>query len=106
MALGYCANTFWNDPEYFVEGYSDGEFGDFQGRSLFLYKALNGEQWEFTSVTRRARLLRTRALAGQRGQRHDIGGVVLPAHSQPLAQIRSLYMLFSASRAHAPGHRL
>lgn len=83
MVLGYCANTFWNDPEYFVEGYSDGEFGDFQGGSLFLCKALNREQWEFTSVTRRARLLRTRALAGQRGQRHDIGGVVLPAQPTP-----------------------
>ena len=79
MALQYCANKFWNDPEYFVEGHSDGEFGDFQGRSLFLCKALNGEQWEFNLVTRRARLLRTHALAVQRGQRHDIGGVVLPA---------------------------
>jgi len=83
VALECCANTFWNDPGYFVEGYSDGEFGDFQDRSLCLRKALNGEQWEFNLVTRRARLLRTRALAVQRGQRYDIGGVVLPAQLTP-----------------------
>jgi hypothetical protein len=83
VALEYGANTSWNDPEYFVEGYADGELGDFQGRSLFLCKALNGEQCEFNLVTRRARLLRTRALAVQRGQRHDIGGVVLPAQPTP-----------------------
>jgi hypothetical protein len=89
-----------------VDGYSDDWFGDFQGWSLFYCKGLNGEQLKFNVVTRRARLLRARALVVQCGQRHDIGGVVLPAHSQPLRQIRRLYMLFSASREHAPGYRL
>jgi catechol 2,3-dioxygenase-like lactoylglutathione lyase family enzyme len=54
-ALKYCANKFWNDPEYFVEGYSDGEFGDFLGWSLFYCKGPNGEQLEFNQVTRRAK---------------------------------------------------
>jgi len=54
-ALKYYANKFWNDPEYFVEGYSDGEFGDFHGWSLFYCKGPNGEQLEFNQVTRRAR---------------------------------------------------
>jgi hypothetical protein len=43
-ALKYCANKFWNDSDYFVEGYSDGEFGDFHGWSLFYCKGPNGEQ--------------------------------------------------------------
>jgi hypothetical protein len=38
-----------------VEGYSDGEFGDFHGWSLFYCKGPNGEQLEFNQVTRRAR---------------------------------------------------
>ena len=54
-ALKYCANKFWNDAEYFVEGYSDGEFGDFLGWSLFYCKGPNGEQLEFNQVTRKAR---------------------------------------------------
>ena len=54
-ALKYYANKFWNDPEYFVEGYSDGEFGDFHGWSLFYCKGPNGEQLEFNQVTRTAR---------------------------------------------------
>jgi len=34
VAARYAANLFWNDPEhpeYFVEGYSDAEFGGFHG---------------------------------------------------------------------------
>jgi hypothetical protein len=37
VLTGY-ANKFWNDPEHFAEGYSDGEFGDFQRWSLFYCK--------------------------------------------------------------------
>jgi catechol 2,3-dioxygenase-like lactoylglutathione lyase family enzyme/ketosteroid isomerase-like protein len=51
----YNANKFWNDPEYFVEGYSDSEFGDFHGWSLFYCKGPNGEQLEFNQVTRTAK---------------------------------------------------
>jgi len=51
-ALKHCANKFWNDPEYFVEGYSDGDFGEFLGWSLFYCKGPNGEQLEFNQVTR------------------------------------------------------
>jgi catechol 2,3-dioxygenase-like lactoylglutathione lyase family enzyme len=50
----YAANKFWNDPDYFVEGYSDSEFGDFEGWSLFYCKGPNGEQLEFNQVTRKA----------------------------------------------------
>jgi hypothetical protein len=38
VALKDCANKFWNDPKHFAEGYSDGEFGDFQRWSLFYCK--------------------------------------------------------------------
>jgi catechol 2,3-dioxygenase-like lactoylglutathione lyase family enzyme/ketosteroid isomerase-like protein len=55
VALKYNANKFWNDPDYFVEGYSDSEFGDFFGWSLFYCKGPNGEQLEFNQVTRKAR---------------------------------------------------
>jgi catechol 2,3-dioxygenase-like lactoylglutathione lyase family enzyme len=51
-ALKYCANKFWNDSEYFVEGYSDMDFGEFLGWSLFYCKGPNGEQLEFNQVTR------------------------------------------------------
>jgi hypothetical protein len=54
-ALKYYANKFWNDPDYFLEGYSDSEFGDFHGWSLFYCKGPNGEQLEFNQVTRKAR---------------------------------------------------
>jgi catechol 2,3-dioxygenase-like lactoylglutathione lyase family enzyme len=54
-ALKYCANKFWNDPEYFIEGYSDADFGDFLGWSLFYCKGPNGEQLEFNQVTRKAK---------------------------------------------------
>ncbi len=59
IALKYTANKFWNDPnpDYFVEGYSDAEFGDFHGWSLFYCKGPNGEQLEFNQVTRRSREL-------------------------------------------------
>ena len=46
-ALKYCANKFWNDPDYFVEGYSDSEFGDFLGWSLFYCK---GAEWGAAGV--------------------------------------------------------
>lgn len=55
LPLRYAANKFWNDPEYFVEGYSDSDFGDFQGWSLFYCKGPNGEQLEFNQVTRKAK---------------------------------------------------
>jgi catechol 2,3-dioxygenase-like lactoylglutathione lyase family enzyme len=55
VALKYCANKFWNEPEYFVEGYSDAEFGDFHGWSLFYAKGPNNEQLEFNQVTRTIR---------------------------------------------------
>ncbi|HEY9695444.1 MAG TPA: EthD domain-containing protein [Oculatellaceae cyanobacterium] len=55
LALKYAANKFWNEPEYFVEGYSDSDFGDFHGWSLFYCKGPNGEQLEFNQVTRTAK---------------------------------------------------
>jgi len=54
-ALKYCANKFWNDSQYFVEGYSDSDFGEFLGWSLFYCKGPNGEQLEFNQVTRTAK---------------------------------------------------
>ena len=55
LPLKYAANKFWNDKEYFIEGYSDSNFGDFEGWSLFYCKGPNGEQLEFNQVTRRAK---------------------------------------------------
>jgi catechol 2,3-dioxygenase-like lactoylglutathione lyase family enzyme len=55
VAARYAANKFWNDPDYFVDGYSDAEFGDFYGWSLFYCKGPNGEQIEFNQVTRKAK---------------------------------------------------
>ncbi len=63
VALKYNANKFWNDPEYFIEGYSNSNFGDFQGWSLFYAKGPNGEQLEFNQVTR---LAREKFMAAQR----------------------------------------
>lgn len=57
MALKYNANKFWNDPDYFVAGHFDGDFGDFSGWSLFYAKGPNGEQLEFNQVTRHIREL-------------------------------------------------
>jgi catechol 2,3-dioxygenase-like lactoylglutathione lyase family enzyme len=51
----YAANKFWNEKEYFIEGYSDSNFGDFEGWSLFYCKGPNGEQLEFNQVTRKAK---------------------------------------------------
>ncbi|AFY71686.1 Glyoxalase/bleomycin resistance protein/dioxygenase [Thalassoporum mexicanum PCC 7367] len=51
----YNANKFWADEDYFVEGYSDLDFGDFSGWSLFYAKGPNGEQLEFNQVTRGAK---------------------------------------------------
>ena len=79
-ALNYYANKFWNDPEYFVEGYSDGEFGDFHGWSLFYCKGPNGEQLEFNQVTRTARQHFDRA----RRQYNEANGTTYEAsRSQP-----------------------
>ncbi|MCL1470593.1 EthD domain-containing protein [Argonema antarcticum] len=61
VALKYYANKFWNEPEYFIEGYSDAEFGDFHGWSLFYCKGPNGEQLEFNQVTRKANQMFRRA---------------------------------------------
>jgi hypothetical protein len=62
VALKYNANKFWNDPEYFVEGYSDlWEGNDFHGWSLFYCKGPNGEQLEFNQVSRKAKENFTRA---------------------------------------------
>lgn len=52
LPLKYAANKFWNEPGYFIEGYSDSDFGDFYGWSLFYAKGPNGEQLEFNQVTR------------------------------------------------------
>jgi len=52
LPLKYAANKFWNATEYFIEGYSDLDFGDFHGWSLFYAKGPNGEQLEFNQVTR------------------------------------------------------
>ncbi|MBH8572373.1 VOC family protein [Nostocaceae cyanobacterium CENA369] len=52
-AFKYTANKFWYDPDYFIEGYSDSDFGDFYGWSLFYAKGPNGEQLEFNQVTRK-----------------------------------------------------
>jgi catechol 2,3-dioxygenase-like lactoylglutathione lyase family enzyme len=54
-ALKYFANKFWNDPDYFVDGHSDADFGDFLGWSLFYCKGPNGEQLEFNQVTRKVK---------------------------------------------------
>lgn len=53
LPLKYAANKFWSEPEYFIEGHSDSDFGDFTGWSLFYVKGPNGEQLEFNQVTRR-----------------------------------------------------
>lgn len=55
VSARYAANKFWNDPDYFVDGYSDADFGDFHGWSLFYCKGPNGEQIEFNQVTRKAK---------------------------------------------------
>jgi catechol 2,3-dioxygenase-like lactoylglutathione lyase family enzyme len=80
VALKHCANKFWNDPDYFVEGYSDSEFGDFLGWSLFYCKGPNGEQLEFNQVTRQAREHFDRA----RQQYNEANGTTYEAsRSQP-----------------------
>lgn len=55
LPLKYACNKFWNEKEYFIEGYSDSNFGDFEGWSLFYAKGPNGEQLEFNQVTRVAK---------------------------------------------------
>jgi len=59
--LKYYANKFWPDEAYPVTGYSDTDFGDFFGWSLFYCKGPNGEQLEFNQVTRKAKAGFTRA---------------------------------------------
>jgi len=55
LPLKYSANKFWNEKDYFIDGYSDLNFGDFEGWSLFYCKGPNGEQLEFNQVTRKAK---------------------------------------------------
>jgi catechol 2,3-dioxygenase-like lactoylglutathione lyase family enzyme len=52
LPLKYAANKFWNESQYFIEGYSDSDFGGFHGWSLFYAKGPNNEQLEFNQVTR------------------------------------------------------
>lgn len=59
----YAANKFWNEPKYYIEGYSEHDFGDFEGWSLFYCKGPNGEQLEFNQVTRKAKFHFNRARA-------------------------------------------
>jgi catechol 2,3-dioxygenase-like lactoylglutathione lyase family enzyme len=57
VAPKYYVNRFWKDPKYFIEGYSDRDFGDFQGCAFFYCKGPDGEQLEFCQVTRRLKEL-------------------------------------------------
>ncbi len=57
VALKYYANKFWNDPESFIPGYSDLDFGKFEGWSLFYCKGPSGEQLEFNQVRLKAKEL-------------------------------------------------
>jgi catechol 2,3-dioxygenase-like lactoylglutathione lyase family enzyme len=70
VALKYFVNRFWNDPNYFVEGYSDADFGDFHGWSLFYCKGPNNEQLEFNQVTRS---IRERFIKAQQAYNEDNG---------------------------------
>ena len=57
LPLRYRANKFWKDenPDYVVDGYSENDFGDFLGWSLFYCKGPNNEQLEFNQVTRKVK---------------------------------------------------
>ena len=75
LPLKYAANKFWNEQEYFIEGYSDADFGDFEGWSLFYCKGPNGEQLEFNQVTRKAKVHFNRA----RGEYNEANGTAFEA---------------------------
>jgi catechol 2,3-dioxygenase-like lactoylglutathione lyase family enzyme len=57
VALKYYSNKFWNEPDSFIEGYSDLDFGKFEGWSLFYCKGPSGEQLEFNQVRLKAKEL-------------------------------------------------
>jgi catechol 2,3-dioxygenase-like lactoylglutathione lyase family enzyme len=57
--LKYYSNKFWNDPDAFIPGYSDLDFGRFEGWSLFYCKGPSGEQLEFNQVRLKAKDLFT-----------------------------------------------
>ena len=57
VPLKYYSNKFWNEPESFIEGYSDLDFGRFEGWSLFYCKGPSGEQLEFNQVRLKAKEL-------------------------------------------------
>lgn len=61
VALKYYSNKFWNEPESFIPGYSDLDFGKFEGWSLFYCKGPSGEQLEFNQVRLKAKELFTAA---------------------------------------------
>lgn len=53
--LRYYSNKFWNDPSAFIAGYSDLDFGKFEGWSLVYAKGPSGEQLEFNQVRLKAK---------------------------------------------------
>lgn len=53
----YYSNKFWNDPDAFIPGWSDLDFGEFEGWSLFYCKGPSGEQLEFNQVRLKAKKL-------------------------------------------------
>lgn len=57
VALKYYSNKFWNEPDSFIPGYSDLDFGAFEGWSLFYCKGPSGEQLEFNQVRLKAKEL-------------------------------------------------
>jgi catechol 2,3-dioxygenase-like lactoylglutathione lyase family enzyme len=57
VPLRYYSNKFWNEPDSFIEGYSDLDFGKFQGWSLVYAKGPSGEQLEFNQVRLKAKEL-------------------------------------------------
>jgi catechol 2,3-dioxygenase-like lactoylglutathione lyase family enzyme len=86
-ALRYCANKFWKDenPDYVVEGYSENDFGDFLGWSLFYCKGPSGEQLEFNQVTRKVKEHFQRA----RSEYNSSNGTTFePSRSRPVSELR------------------
>jgi catechol 2,3-dioxygenase-like lactoylglutathione lyase family enzyme len=55
LDLRYYSNKFWNDPDGFIAGYSDLDFGKFEGWSLVYCKGPSGEQLEFNQVRLKAK---------------------------------------------------
>lgn len=71
VAQKYFVNRFWKDPKYFIEGYSDRDFGDFQGCAFFYCKGPDGEQLEFCQVTRK---LKQRLVKAKRQYKQSAAG--------------------------------